>query len=111
MLYPLQLMLRWCGEILQHHNVPGYDLLPWLVRMRLNLVALGHFVGSLECLRLVLCLTVWLLAGFNLVWVNDLRGWHVSLPLLLASSWVWPWLAAARRRWLHRLMGQRWPLR
>jgi hypothetical protein len=99
-----------CADLCHHQELPGYALMPWTTRCGLNVRALGCFLGSGEFLRLVLYLLVWLLAGFNLVWWKDLHDSAAALPLLLACLWVWPWVAVARRRWIHRLLGGRWPL-
>ena len=92
------------AALLGHNNLPGYRELPWVTRCGLNLHALGYFLCSEECLRLVLYLLVWLLAGFNIVWQLDLRNSAAALPVLLACLWVWPWLASARRRWVCHIL-------
>ena len=92
------------ADLFGHNNLPGYSTLPWVTRCSLNLRALGCFLCSGECLRLVLYLLVWLLAGFNIGWWLDLRNSAAALPVLLACLWVWPWLASARRRWVCRLL-------
>ena len=90
------------ADIFGHSELPVYRGLSWVTRCGLNVRALGYFLQSDECLRLVLCLLVWLLAGFNLVWRLDLRDSAATLPLLLACLWLWPWCASARRRWIQR---------
>ena len=95
--------------VLQHGELPGYQLLPWHTRTRLNLHALALFICSTECLRLVLYFTVWQLAAYTLVWQLDWRQAAAIMPQSLAGLWVLPWLADARRRYIDRLLGGRWP--
>jgi hypothetical protein len=106
----LQTIVAACDSLSRHHAVPGYNQLPWRTRCRLNVQSLGCFLSSQECLHMLAYLLIWLLAGFNLVWRWDVRDSAAVLPVLLACMWVWPWAAAARRRWIHHLLGGRWPL-
>jgi hypothetical protein len=100
-----------CADIWHHGNLPGYRQCPWHTRCLLNLRSLVCTVLSIEFLRLNLYLILWLLAGFHLVWHFDLHGTAATFPLLSASVWLLPWVAAARRRRVHALLGGRWPLR
>jgi len=91
-----------------HANVPGYALLPWADRCIVNIRALGVFVCSREFPRLLLWLSAWLLASYLLVWTLDLRGPRAAMLPLLGLLWVLPWIAAARRRAIARLLRYRW---
>ena len=93
-----------------HRFVPGYEGLDWSERLRLDALALVKFCTSPEALRALLSLTVWLLAGYHLVWYLDLRGVATAWPIITASVWLYPWLANARRRQINRLLGCRWSL-
>jgi hypothetical protein len=94
------------ADFFRHSDLEGYQALSWVQRCAVNMRALGAFLCSGECLRLVLYLLVWLLAGFNIVWQLDLRDSAAALPLLLACLWLWPWVASARRRWVHRILNR-----
>ena len=100
---------RACRDFMGHGNVPGYMALPWHTRCYLNIRALEYFLVSVECLRLSLYLTVWMLAAQILIWTKDLDGPAAAAPGLSAAVWVWPWIASARRRRLTALLHHRWP--
>jgi hypothetical protein len=104
-----QRLARACADAVTHGALPGYGQLPRHTRAWLNLRALGGFVRSRECLRLVAYFTIWQLVAYSLVWHFDLRAQIGVIPPLLACTWLWPWLADARRRHIHRLLGGRWP--
>jgi hypothetical protein len=97
------------ADIFRHSDVPGYKALSWVDRCSLNMRALKCFLCSAECLRLLLYLLVWLLAGFNIAWQLDLRDSAAAMPLLLACLWLWPWVASARWRWISFLLADDLP--
>ena len=96
-------------DLFGHQHVPGYQHLSWPQRQRLNALALAGFLRSGECLRLLLWLVVWGLLAQILIWRLDLAIRQAVWPLSVAAVWVWPWLASARRRWIARLLKNRWP--
>ena len=100
-----------CFDLWYHRAIPGYETLPAPLRWRINLQALSGFLLSTEFVRLLLYLSVWLLAGFCVVWSLDLHGGASVWPITTACVWLYPWVAAARRRRIARLLGGRWPLR
>jgi hypothetical protein len=106
--YALMVRRAW-HDLLDHGGVPGYAQLPWGTRCYLNLRALRQFLCSGECLRICFYLVIWLLAAQLLIWTRDLHGPSAAAPGLLASVWLWPWIASARRRRIAVLLRHRWP--
>lgn len=70
--------------------------------------ALLSFLCSAEFLRMLICITVWQLTAYIVIWTFDLGTRRAALLLLLCCLWVWPWLAAARRRHIDLKLGGRW---
>jgi hypothetical protein len=101
-------LARACTDIAAHGSLPGYSQLPWLTCRRLDVLALVAFIRSGELLRLLLWLTVWELLTHILIWSFDLAAGAAAAPPALACVWVWPWLAAARRRHIDQLLAGRW---
>lgn len=104
----LAAVLEGAGAVFGHANLPGYSLLRWYDRCILNIRALWAFVCSQEFPRLLLWLSAWLLASHLLGWSFDLRGPRAAVLPLLGLLWVLPWIAAARRRAIARLLCYRW---
>ena len=101
--------LQGCRDLLRHSQLPGYAMLPRRTRLDLNVRALLAFLWSAEALRLIGYLSVWLLASQVLIWEKDLFGPIAAALPMSAALWLWPWLAAARRRHIARLLHYRWP--
>ncbi|MAF82881.1 MAG: hypothetical protein CL797_02110 [Chromatiales bacterium] len=95
-------------DFARHGSVPGYEQMPLLTRLSLNLRALLAFTGSEECLRMLVCITVWQLVAYILIWTFDPGRRLAAVISLLCCLWVWPWLASARSRHINRLLGDRW---
>jgi hypothetical protein len=95
-------------NVAAHGDVPGYDQLPPVMRLRLNTMAFIRFLGSAACVHLLCALGTWLLVTYILIWTNDLRGPVAAALPSAALLWLLPWLAAIRRRQIARLLGGRW---
>ncbi|MDP7271226.1 MAG: hypothetical protein QGG65_07795 [Gammaproteobacteria bacterium] len=91
-----------------HGLLPGYMQMPLLTRLGLNLRALAAFCCTEEFFRLLACITIWQLVAYIFIWKFDFGLRPAALASALACLWVWPWLAAARRRHIDRLLRQRW---
>lgn len=104
--------LRECVYDLWYHRcIPGYEDLPRGLRCRVNLQALGLMLRSVDCFRLLAALVIWLLAGYCVVWQLDMHGSAAAWPVTTSMLWLYPRLAVLRRRYIHRALGGRWPLR
>ena len=63
-----------------------------------------------EFYRVVVAIIVWQLLAYIVIWEFDLFGMSAVLPRVLMCVWLWPWLADARHRHMHRVLGGRWSL-
>jgi hypothetical protein len=93
-------------DLVEYRGLPGYAASGGWTRLCLDMQALGTFVCSVACARLLLWLIVWQLASYLLVWTFDLYGPAAAAPSLLALLWVLPWVAHARHREITRLLRQ-----
>ena len=101
--------LRAGSDFFRHGSLAGYVQMPLLTRIRLNSHALVRFIGTAEALRKLSYIIIWQLLAHILVWHFDLFRAGAALPPVLACLWICPWIADARRRHIHELLGGRWP--
>lgn len=83
---------------------PGLALLDRHLRLHLRLRALRCFVASIECVRMLLYLSVWILAGLHLIWWLDRPPPDQVLAVCSAWPWLWLWTTHASHRWVQSLL-------
>jgi hypothetical protein len=93
----VQTWLTGWRDLFFYGSVPGYELLGWLERKRLDHVALWHLFGSPRFRCATLSLVAVQLLVLSLTWRWDLDGWRRDLLRAAPILFVLPWLATARK--------------
>jgi len=91
-------------ELFFYDSIPGYRTRRWLERQRLDCRAFWRLFGFAWFRCGVLSLVVVQLLVLSLAWHWDLVGWRRDLLRMAPGLFVLPWLAAARRIAIERIL-------
>ena len=87
-----------------HRDIDGYRRLSFLQRKRLDMLAMRHGLATAGFWKAVLIVCALLLALETVLLTFDVQDWRADLARFLPLAIVAPWVAAARRRLITRLL-------